>query len=463
VRSSVSYLKSLRDGRTVFVAGTRVDDVTAVPNFQPILSTLCAIEDDGGASWSRATDPAFALTLPTTPRELAERGAASGALAAVSSGFLGRLNDYTLSYLLDLCSLREILSRAQPDAPSRIEAFLDHCRVRQPLVAHAISHPQVDRRRGSRENGALRVSAITPDGVVLDGARMVATLAPLANELLIAPFGLYAADDSDLVLMCVVPLNAQGLSMHVRPLDAAPGDPLAVLDEPDATVRFDHVFVPHARVFLCGDVAGANDLFTHSTPLAYLAALTRAQVRVDFIAAVGHAVLEAIGAAEFPQNKTVLGDAALELLSIRALLQCALDQSAWDPARACWSPSMPYLLAGLLKVESVAKGLTRLISEHAGSGVLMRLDPGVRSEGPEWRALEQIARGPGLSGAAKAALLRLAWSVALGPIGTRQLLYDRYAFGDPFSLRAYLGRRHDWSSGAALLDRALARSGSPLS
>jgi 4-hydroxyphenylacetate 3-monooxygenase len=368
---------------------------------------------------------------------------------------MGRLNDYKLSYLTDLHTLRDVIAAGDPTVTQRIDCYVTYCRREQPVLAHALSHPQVDRRLAAADNGAVRIVARDDDTITLSGARAVATLAPLANELLILPFGVYTAEQCDLALLCALPIAQPGLTLHVRPLDADPADPLAAFDEPDALVRFDRVCVPRERVFLAGDAATASQLFAHAAPLAYFAAQTRLLVKLEFFGAVARAVLQAIGAAEFAHNKVALGDIAAELIVARSLLDSAAACGRYDTTRRSFMPSMPHVWGGLLQGASLGRRLGRLISENAGCGVLMRTDPAAVEDEAEAASLEAFCRGENISGGAKAALFRLAWSLSSGPIGTRQTMFDTFAFGDPFALRAFLGLNYDWSDGLKSVQRAL--------
>ena len=45
IRSGAEYRESLQDGRTVFVAGERLADVTAYPPFSGVIHSLCGLYD----------------------------------------------------------------------------------------------------------------------------------------------------------------------------------------------------------------------------------------------------------------------------------------------------------------------------------------------------------------------------------------------------------------------------------
>jgi aromatic ring hydroxylase len=115
--------------------------------------------------------------------------------------------------------------------------------------------------------------AKTADGLVVSGAKMLATLAPFADDLLVYPFRPLAEDEADQALCFAVPVGTPGLTLYCRPSLArgAAGDqPLAErFDEMDAVCVFDEVLVPWDRVFIDRDVHMANSLRSGTDMTAY--------------------------------------------------------------------------------------------------------------------------------------------------------------------------------------------------
>src|SRR4051794_35131342 len=107
-RSGADYIRGLQDGRTVFVNGERVPDVTSHPAFESAVRTVAHLYDI-------AADPANreAMTYPSprdgrpvnrswqTPRsreDLQARRTAIKCWADASYGFLGRSPDHVASF-----------------------------------------------------------------------------------------------------------------------------------------------------------------------------------------------------------------------------------------------------------------------------------------------------------------------------------------------------------------------------
>src|SRR5436853_301762 len=110
------------------------------------------------------------------------------------------------------------------------------------------------------------VGAETDAGVIVRGARILATLAPFADEIAVySPrVGLYAEGDSPYALSFAIPCGTTGLKFLCRDsLDQGRSHfdhPLTSrFEEMDCVVFFDDVLVPWERVFLLGDVKLLND------------------------------------------------------------------------------------------------------------------------------------------------------------------------------------------------------------
>ena len=126
----------------------------------------------------------------------------------------------------------------------------------------SIIHPVVDGRaapyEGANREVALRKVGETAAGIVVRGARILATLGPFADELAVYPGQPIPKDATDVALAFSIPLATPGLRILCRDhygLDADPFDkPFSSrFDEQDAFVVFDDVEVPRHRVFLDGD------------------------------------------------------------------------------------------------------------------------------------------------------------------------------------------------------------------
>jgi len=136
VKTGEDHLRSLRDGRAVYIDGERVADVTTHPAFRNAVKTAAALydyqarpenlerltfapEDGGGEGYARVNR---CWLMPRDYRELVERRRAMSEWAEVSCGFLGRAPDHVASSLLGQVIGIEVFRR---HGEARAKALLD--------------------------------------------------------------------------------------------------------------------------------------------------------------------------------------------------------------------------------------------------------------------------------------------------------------------------------------------------
>ena len=173
-----------------------------------------------------------------------------------------------------------------------------------PFINHAIIHPPVDRDRPPSEvvDVCAHVEKETDAGIVVSGAKVVATGSVLTNYTFVAHHGLIPLQDKKFACVFMVPTNAPGVKFICRTsyemtstVMGSPFDyPLSSrLDENDAVFIMDKVLVPWENVFVYGDIEKANNFFprTGFLPRFVVHGCTRLAVKLDFIcrpAAEGH-------------------------------------------------------------------------------------------------------------------------------------------------------------------------------
>ena len=140
------------------------------------------------------------------------------------------------------------------------------------FLNHAIIHPPVDRDRPIHERADVCVHVVDEkdNGIVVSGAKVVATGSALTNATFVAHNGLIPVQDKRYACIFMVPMNAPGVKLISRAsyenTAAVMGTPFdyplsSRLDENDAIFVLDNVFIPWEDVFVYGDVELANNFF----------------------------------------------------------------------------------------------------------------------------------------------------------------------------------------------------------
>ena len=113
-------------------------------------------------------------------------------------------------------------SAPTPTSTSRIRttrsAGTSFSQERVPFVNHAIIHPPVDRDRPPNEvaDVCCHVEKETDAGIVVSGAKVVATGSVLTNYTFVAHHGLIPVQDKKFAVVFMVPTNAPGVKLICR-------------------------------------------------------------------------------------------------------------------------------------------------------------------------------------------------------------------------------------------------------
>ena len=109
-KTGADHLKSLRDGRTIYIDGKRVDDVTTHPAFRNAVRSAASLYDfqaqeENLELMTFAPDEPHRRVnrcwqMPTSHEELVARRQALTAWAQCSFGFMGRSPDHVASALV---------------------------------------------------------------------------------------------------------------------------------------------------------------------------------------------------------------------------------------------------------------------------------------------------------------------------------------------------------------------------
>ena len=480
VRTGRQYLDTL-NGMTpeIYVDGERVTAAVAEhPAFRDIArtyATLFDLQHDPAhrdaltyASPSTGERVGISFLVPRSESDLRRRRAGMTVWAEHANGFLGRTGDYMNSALTGLSAAKEFFGRADPKFGRRIEAYYEHVREHDLLLTHTLIPPQVNRAvTGSGQGGgtlAARVVEERADGIVIRGARMLATIAPIADELLVFPSTVLRAtpEDAPYSYAFAIPNDTPGLKYYCRaPLYNGGGhfdEPLASrYEEMDAVVVFDDVFVPNDRVFLLGQPelcnafyseTGAGQLMTHQV-------VTRTLAKTEFYLGLASEIADAIGIGDFLHIQQDIGELITYVEIERALLRAAETDGAFTPD-GVFLPKWDVLNAARNWYPTqVSPRLTEIIRKFSASG-LMALPGEADFEGAGRADLDAYLQSATLPARERAALFKLAFDASVSGFAGRQSLYEYYFFGDPVRMSGALVNAYDRTEARARVRRLLA-------
>ena len=448
-RTGTEYVDGLRgDGREVWLGAERVCDVTEHPAFAGSLRGMSGFFDwqhrhaeeciIAGTDVNQPTG--ISHLVPRGPDDLISRHRGLEKLARYSAGMLGRTPDYVSLTFAGFAGQPSVWSaNGNAQGAENLVAFQRFLAKKDPALTHTIIHPAVDGRaapyEGVNREVALRKVGETAGGIVVRGARILATLGPFADELAVYPGQPIPGDAADVALVFSIPLATPGLKILCRDhygLDADPFDkPFSSrFDEQDAFVVFDDVEVPQHRVFLDGDPATYNAVMARGwTGNVMQQTSLRAMVKLEFAYELCCRMAEVTGQSRRPEVMRMLGEiwsyAELTRAAIRAAEADAHEfgDGVWFCAEAPFRALRPTLPGWMPRVNEIIK----LIGSHNLLATPSRLGLANPELGP-W--LDRYLPGADDCDASeRSRLFRTAWDFAGSALGARTELYERYYLG----------------------------------
>ena len=206
---------------------------------------------------------------------------------------------------------------------------------------HAIVNPPVDRGRPTNEVKDVYVSIDkeTDAGVVVSGAKVVATAAALTHYNFLGQNAATATADPDMAIMFILPMDAPGVKLICRnsyeeiatKLGTPYDYPLSSrFDENDAIFVLDKVLIPWENILVHRDTEKILSFYPRSGFLNGFCfqGCTRYAVKLDFIAGLVAKALHATGGDEFRGNQAMLG----EIVAWRELFWTLIERDGFEPA-----------------------------------------------------------------------------------------------------------------------------------
>ncbi|MGE5701899.1 MAG: 4-hydroxyphenylacetate 3-hydroxylase family protein [Clostridia bacterium] len=478
IRTGAQYIEALKSRQPeVWMSGRRITSVFDEPVFKrPILemANLYDLQHDPKVQ-DRITHICEetgervnnAFLVPKNYEDLQKRRAVFEVFAKTTFGLMGRTPDFLNVVLTSMYSNADFLDKYNRNWSENVKQYYRYIRDNDLFLTHAIINPQNDRSKSSHEQndmfthlGAVRE---TPEGLIVRGAKMLATLAPITDEVIIYSFPGYQPGDERYALAFAVPADTPGLRMlcrepmqdGLRPLF---DHPLASrFEEMDAILVFDDVLVPWERVFLYNNVEAANLLYP-KTGIAQQPAHqsgVRGLYKLQFAAEVACRVADSIGVDVFLHVQDQLGELIQSVETIRALLRIAEYEYETLPSGE--------VMPGGVSLETIRGLMPKLypraieVIQIIGAGGLLMSPTGADFAHPE--VAEDMDRyfvgRKGVSGEERVRLFKLAWDLCGEAFGQRLLQYERYYTGDPIRKRAIFYNAFKRSHTFDLVDDAL--------
>src|SRR4029450_1319277 len=264
LRTGTEYLRSLNDGRQVFVDGERVADVTRHPAFREAARSIARLYDIAAApeNRERMTFPSpktgkpvlRAWQIPRSHADLRARRLFSETWAEATFGLMGRTPDHVAGFFCGYPATPGVLAGGGQNFADNVVAFSEPLRDNPLYASYAIVPPQIDRSKPAHKQSdpTLYAGVVKErdDGIVISGAQQLATGGAISDVIHLSCIHPLQPGDENYANCVAVPVNAAGVKLYPRRpfgMGATNGFeyPLSSrFDESDSYVVFDNVFVP---------------------------------------------------------------------------------------------------------------------------------------------------------------------------------------------------------------------------
>ena len=464
-RTGSEYLEGLQQGNAeIWLGDERITDVTTHPALQGCARSMAALYDmqhtenlrDEMTYPSPTTGDPVGLSFitPRTHEDLQKRSAMMFNWSRFSGGMLGRSSDYINVEIMAAAAAADFYNQNDPRFGENARNYYEYARENDLCMTHTLVNPQSNRALTASGHPsadvALRIVDENADGMVVRGARILATLGPLADEIMVFPSTVLkaASDTNSFAFAFTIPCGTRGMKFICRESlaygDSQVDHPLSSrFEEMDTIVVFDDVLVPWDRVFLKSDPNLCTRHFPETGCLAHMAQQVAIKnvCKTEFVLGIACSIAEALGSNEFQHVQEKIAECMVNLEVMKACLRAseadakidkwgvmAPDRAPLDAARNIFPKLYPRMIE-----------ILQLLSASS----LMMIPPDSAMESPIAEDIDRYLAVANRDARSRIKLFRLAWDVACSAFAGRQVLYERFFFGDPVRMMSVLYHTYD--------------------
>jgi 4-hydroxyphenylacetate 3-monooxygenase len=454
-RTGQAYVKGLQEQeREIWLGGERIKDVTTHPGLANGVRAVAALYDmqhdpalrDEMTYVSPTSGARVGLSfiVPRTKEELERRRVMMLHWARATCGMMGRSPDFMNVTFAAWAGAAGYFAQNRPEFGEHLTNYYEYIREHDLTLTHSLINLQRSRTVSGTFNleggTALQMVRETDAGIVVRGARILATLGPMADEIAVySPrLGRMTEGHSPFAFSFAIPCGTRGLRFLCREsfdLGRSHFDhPLGSrFEEMDCVVFFDDVLVPWERVFLLGDVALVNGTAAATHSMAHSAHQGAAKnvAKCEFVLGVALLMTQTLGNAQLPHTEERLG----ELMQYTELMKACMRAAEADAQLDQWGVMCPAQLPIEMTRNLFMTAYPRMVEilQLLGSSSFMIAPSEADFRGPLGPDIEQYLATDTATARERVKLFRLAWDIAGSAFGSRQVLYERFFASDPLT------------------------------
>jgi 4-hydroxybutyryl-CoA dehydratase/vinylacetyl-CoA-Delta-isomerase len=466
LRTADEYRQSLRDGRTLWYRGKRVDDIVTEPDLRVAIDNACV-------DFEMTHDEAHRALAVTKDPETGEEHHTLYAIPRSSDDLIRRSRVIEMGSLLcgTILSVKDIgadallglLSTLEGVGLERAQAFHRRCAKEDLVVSVGQTDVKGDRSKTPHQQPDpdmyLHIVNETADGIVVRGAKAHTTFGPNCDEIIVLPTRAMKEEDADWAVSFAVPANTKGLSLYISSYSAGEQHPW---DHPvssrhkmlETLTVFDNVFVPRDRVFLCREPALAAPLSMAFVDFHRFTAVSYKLPLLDALVGAAAEIARMNGVMNAGHIREKLTQLVIYAETVRSLTESAARRGHLDERGIFRPDSMTTNLAKYTFATGFHDAL-RIVQECAG-GLLVTGPGGDDWDAPEVRPVLEKYLGAAAPAAERLAMMKMIADLTVGDFGGYQSVLAVHAEGSIEAEKMQILREYD-SSRAIIRARWLAR------
>jgi 4-hydroxyphenylacetate 3-monooxygenase len=452
------YLESLRDARAVYIDGELVADVTQHPAFRNSARSIAQLYDalhdpetrDVLVGTDRDGIRTHRFFMPSYSAEdlLASREAIA-TWSRMSYGYMGRTPDYKASFMATLGADPGWYAPFEDSGARWYRRYAEQAL----FLNHVLINPPIDRNKAVHEVEDVYVHVVEErdDGIVVSGAKMLATGSALTHATFVAQNSaaqLEKGKAEAYALVFIAPMDTAGKKLlcrnsYERSARSAWDNPLSSrFDENDAVVIFDNAFIPWENVLVYRDVEKATGFYASSgfMPRYTLQSGTRLAVKLDFLCGLFARGLEANGTEGFRGVQAKFG----ELVGWRNLIWALTAALCYEPMPGPGASVVPKLeYATLIRLfGTMAIPRARALFAEVLAGAPLMVPSSARDlQNAELRpVIDRFYRGSTGDAHDRIKLFKLIWDAMGTEFGSRHEWYEINYSGNQEQMRLDMAR-----------------------
>lgn len=471
-RTGREFLRGLEDARELWVGSEKITSPVNHPALSGAAHALAGVFDlqHARADDCLMPDPEtgepinISHIIPQSREDLLRRHRCLEPVAEYSVGLMGRTPDYmNVTFAGFAGRADEWAANGNEHGAANLVAYQKKLRRQDISLTHTIVHSTIDIGKGKYPQGLddvqLHKVADTDHGIIVRGSRVLATLAPFADELAVYPGApMPEAADAHALSFCI-PMQTPGLKFICRDSVSVNTNrfehPLSTrFDEQDAFVIFDDVEVPRDRVFIDANLPVYNSVMKTSWwPNIMQQTMIRAHTKLTFAWGLATRMAEAINASQ-PQVQHMLGEIAMYAEFARSAILAA-EQAAHEYGNGLWCLDLGPLVALRAALPTWFPRVNEIIRQIGSHNLLTTPSRAAFADRELRPLIDKYLRGVDISAEQRARLFRLAWDFSGTALASRNEQYERFYLGSSGRNLTYAQTALDRTRADRLVDRFL--------